>query len=25
VRGELEEDVMSKIDEALKVVFGLDV
>ncbi|WP_286974543.1 type II toxin-antitoxin system PemK/MazF family toxin [Acetomicrobium sp. UBA5826] len=24
VRGELEEDVMSKIDEALKVVFGLD-
>jgi len=25
VRGKLEEDVMSKIDEALKVVFGLDV
>ena len=24
VRGELEEDVMSKIEEALKVVFGLD-
>ena len=24
VRGELEEDVMSKIDEALRVVFGLD-